>query len=114
MVFAAFDRQDSCASEFRMPPDRNECVDEIRLAPTVRVIRTRDEIEEIQEAWTAWQGARDADIDVYRTCLHSVWDRAEPYIIVIERSGQPDAILIGTKSRSSLLARIGYLRISVP
>jgi Acetyltransferase (GNAT) domain len=85
-----------------------------RAAVTVRVIDSLGEIEEIRSAWSAWRGHRDADIDVYRTLLACRPDSAKPYILVVERDGQPDAILIGTASTAVLSERIGYWTIPVP
>ena len=76
--------------------------------PKIRVIRTVEGMEEIRHAWMAWKGHRDADIDVCETLLRCSPEE-KPYIILVERNGQPDAILIGRLSTTTLTERIAYM-----
>jgi CelD/BcsL family acetyltransferase involved in cellulose biosynthesis len=82
-------------------------------APAVRVIKRPEEMEEIRATWTAWCKHRDADFDVYRLFLESIWQGAQPYIVVIERDRKPDAILVGKMNVTSISGNIGYIRMSV-
>lgn len=75
---------------------------------TVRVVRDTKSVEELRPAWIEWRGHRDADVDVYQTLLACRQDAAEPYIIVVERNGKPDAALIGNAATTTVTERIGY------
>ncbi len=85
-----------------------------RAAATARVIDNLGEIEEIRSAWNAWRGHRDADINVYETVLASRMDAAKPHIIVVERDGRPDALMVGMTTIATVSERIGYWTIPVP
>ncbi len=80
----------------------------------IRIIRTPEKVEEIRPAWSTWRGHRDADIDVYQTLLGFRSDAATPHVILVERDGHPDAILVGTASTTTLSKRIAYLTMPVP
>ena len=77
-------------------------------AASVRIISSLDEIEQIRNVWTSWKGHRDSDIDVYLTVCRANADVVRPHIIMIERGGVPDAMLVGrlTKKRPEL--KLGY------
>jgi hypothetical protein len=80
-------------------------------AMTVRVARSRAEVEEIRGIWSAWPSHRDSDIDF---CLELVWAREEvlrPHVIVVYRDGLPEAMLVGRLERTRMTSRIGYLRL---
>lgn len=78
---------------------------------TVRVARTREEVEQLRGVWSSWKGHRDADIDF---CLDFVWAREEvirPHVIVLYRDGKAEAMLVGRLERVSMRSKIGYLRL---
>jgi hypothetical protein len=77
----------------------------------VRVIRHLDEVEELRSAWSTLRGHRDADIDAYRTNLSCSADPATPYILVIERDGHPDAMLVGTSTTTTVKTKLAYFAI---
>lgn len=85
-----------------------------RAVTTTRVIDSLGQIEEIRSIWSAWRGHRDADVDVYETVLASRTDAAKPHIIVVERDGCPDALLVGMTATATVGERIGYWTIPVP
>jgi hypothetical protein len=80
----------------------------------VRVIRTPAEVEEIRPAWESWRGHRDADIDVYQTVMNCSDGALQPHIIVVERDGRPDALMVGSTSTSNFNERVAYWHIPVP
>ena len=84
-----------------------------RAVTTTRVIDSLRQIEEIRSAWSAWRGHRDADVDVYETVLASRTDAAKPHIIVVDRDGCPDALLVGMTATATVGERIGYWTIPV-
>jgi hypothetical protein len=78
---------------------------------TVRVARSRDEVEELRSIWSAAPSHRDSDIDF---CLEFTWARAEvirPHVVVIYRDGQPEAMLVGRLERTRVTPKLGYLRL---
>jgi CelD/BcsL family acetyltransferase involved in cellulose biosynthesis len=79
----------------------------------VRVVRTLEEVEQIRSVWMAWPEHRDADIDVFLTVLRCEAEGAEPHIIVIERNGRPDAIVVGMLTVSNLRERIAYVSLPI-
>jgi hypothetical protein len=80
---------------------------------TVRVCRTWAEVERLAPAWRSWPGHRDTDMDVYRTVVDSMGGGATPYIVVVERRGQAEALLIGISSIASLPIKVAYLTFPV-
>jgi hypothetical protein len=71
-------------------------------------------VERLRPAWTAWRGHRDADIDVYLTVLSCRLDHAKPHVILIERDGRPDAILVGMTAAATFYQKIGYFTVPTP
>jgi hypothetical protein len=78
---------------------------------SVRVARSRAEVEEIRDTWSAWPSHRDSDIDF---CLDFFWTRPEvvrPHVIVVYRDRRPDAMLVGRLESTRITPKIGYLRL---
>lgn len=80
----------------------------------LRVIRNFSEMEKIRGIWSSWRGHRDADIDVHATVLLSAGNSTEPYILLLERNGCPDALLVGARCCTEFSSRIGYVKLSTP
>ncbi len=80
--------------------------------PRVRIITTVEEMEAIRPVWSLWKGHRDADIDLNLTILRCSAS-TRPHVIVVERNGIPDTILVGRATTTTLRHRIGYLSIPV-
>lgn len=78
---------------------------------TARVLRTFAELEEVRAAWTAWQGHPDSDIDFLRMLVESREEIISPYVVVVSRGGQPDALMVGRLERREIRYRIGYLPV---
>ena len=51
---------------------------------------------------------------MYETVLASRMDAAKPHIIVVERDGRPDALMVGMTTIATVSERIGYWTIPVP
>jgi hypothetical protein len=80
----------------------------------VRVLRTQSEIEAIRPVWEAWPGHRDSDIDVYLSLFKCDPDLVAPHVAVVYEGDRPDAILVGSLSKTRLPLRVGYLRVLEP
>lgn len=89
-------------------PARASISSALDVGSKVRVIRDTTSVEELRPNWVEWRGHRDANLDVYLTLLACRQDSAEPYIILVERNGKPDAVLIGNAATTTVTERIGY------
>lgn len=81
---------------------------------SVRVFRSAAEIEQIRDAWMAWQHHPNSDIDFYLMIQASKGDSLKPYIAVLYRDSKPEAILVGRIEDSSIDIRLGYFRLFAP
>ncbi len=81
---------------------------------SVRVLRAVPELEAIRDAWQSWPGNRDSEMDPYLTFLQSNQMTVRPHIVVVEREGRPDAILVGRIDRGHIRCRLGYLHMNFP
>jgi hypothetical protein len=86
----------------------------MRTAASVKVLRTLPELEEIRREWESWSGNRDSEMDSYLACLRSNPATVRPHIVVVDRGGKPDAILVGRIDLSHISCRLGYLRLNLP
>jgi hypothetical protein len=81
---------------------------------TTRVIRSREEIEDIRDTWTSWQRHPNADIDFYLTVQSLRPTIVRPHVIVVHNDGRPEAMLVGRIEHRNLECSIGYKRIFSP
>jgi len=81
----------------------------VELGPTIRILRTAAEFEELREAWTAWGGHLHSDIDFLSMLIESREEILNPHIIVVYRDAKPDAMLIGRLERAQINFKVGYL-----
>jgi hypothetical protein len=61
----------------------------------IKTLRTVAEIDQVREFWASCAVHRDADPDLYLLSLETGPDLAQPYLLVLYRSGAPSAILLG-------------------
>jgi len=79
----------------------------------IKVATSIEEIESIRPIWEQMQrdephSAPDADIERYLSVIKSNTDDVQPYVILIERNGQPEAMLIGRIEKHQLKLKLGY------
>ncbi len=86
----------------------------IVTAASVKVLRTLPELEDIRRAWESWPGNRDSEMDTYLACLQSIPVTVRPHVVVVERDGKPDAILVGRLDLGHVTCHLGYLRLNLP
>ena len=86
----------------------------IPTAASVRVLRTLQELEGIRPEWESWSGNRDSEMDTYLACLRSIPATVRPHVVLVEREGKPDAILVGRIDLGHISCRLGYLRLNLP
>lgn len=83
-------------------------------AVSVRVLRTISELDKISREWQSWPGNRDSEMETYVTFLQSNDGSVRPHIVVVEREGRPDAILVGRVDYTHIACRFGYWQLKVP
>ena len=81
---------------------------------TTRVIRTREEIEDIRDLWVSWQSHPNSDIDFYLTVQRLRPTILRPHVIVVYNDGRPEAMLVGRIEHRNVECSIGYKRIFNP
>ena len=78
---------------------------------TVRVIQELSQIEEIRSSWESWQSHPNAHLDDYRLRFQYRPEFLRPHIIVVEREGKPDALLVGRLDRATPEFKFGKWRV---
>jgi hypothetical protein len=80
----------------------------------VRILRTIPELETIRQVWQSWPGNRDSEMESYLRHLQSNGVTERPHVIVVEREGKPEAILVGRIDLGRISCRLGYLHVDPP
>src|SRR5271169_5382935 len=80
----------------------------------VKVLRAVAELETIREVWESWPGNRDSEMNSYLKFIESNRTTVRPHVVVVEREGRPDAILVGRIDRGHIGARVGYFGLKMP
>jgi CelD/BcsL family acetyltransferase involved in cellulose biosynthesis len=83
--------------------------------PRVIVARTLEEIEVVRDTWLSLQNDRiTASVDFYRCVLESEPRAIRPHVLVLERGGQPEAMLVARLETLELPVRLGYKTVYSP
>jgi Acetyltransferase (GNAT) domain len=85
-----------------------------RLLLSVTVLNSPAEIEKVRSLWTDWPGSRDSDIDFFLYIAGVRPEVLNPYVLIADRNGAPDAMLIGRLEKRQASARFGYLNFRSP
>ncbi len=81
----------------------------------IRVLRSREELQEVRRTWEAMQCHPNADFEFYHLIIES--RRAEilsPHVLVAESDGVPRAMLVGRVDLRPLDFQFGYSRLFRP
>jgi hypothetical protein len=84
------------------------------VGKAIKVIRTEAEIDEIRDAWAAWNYHPNSDIDFYLLLMKCSPGIERPHIIVLYRNGEPESMLIGRIVRQRIDLKIGYKSVISP
>ena len=82
--------------------------------PTVRIVRTLSDVEDLREIWNLWCDDPNADMDFYLASAQCREDFVRPHVIVIYREGRPDCMLIGRLEHCRVKVKVGYVSIAEP
>lgn len=69
------------------------------------------EVESCRELWKRLQQHPNSDIDHYLITLRSLPGVMRPHVIVVQRDGMPEAILVGRLERKRINLRFGYSNV---
>jgi hypothetical protein len=78
---------------------------------TIQIARTVDEVSALRTAWQELQWHPNADIDYYLTVLSSRSEVFRPHVIVLNRGGIPQSMLVGRLESRLFDVRLGYKRL---
>jgi CelD/BcsL family acetyltransferase involved in cellulose biosynthesis len=82
---------------------------------TVRVARTVDDVLALRPAWTELQNDRvTADLDYFLCVTATEPEAIRPHVLVAERDGRPEAILLARLLTIRMSCRLGYKRVYAP
>ena len=80
----------------------------------VTILDTVSQIEKARDLWTSWPGSRDSDIDFFLRIASVRPEVLRPCVLVANRGGVSDAMLIGRLERRKVSIRFGYLKFNTP
>ena len=81
----------------------------------IRVLRDPAELASVREAWLRMQHDQiAADPDFFAAAQRADPKIVRPHVVVLERDGEPEAMLIGRIERLELGVRAGYLKLYAP
>ena len=78
-------------------------------SPTARIARTPAEMQSLRQAWTEFAWPRvDADLEFLATLIETLPVGTRPHVAVIDRDGEPTAMLVGRIEDTRLAVAFGY------
>jgi hypothetical protein len=83
-------------------------------SPTVRIVRTLAELEELEGIWNAWCDDPNADLDFYLASARCRPDIIRPHVMVLYRDGRPDCMMVGRLECCPLKLKVGYTTLFEP
>jgi CelD/BcsL family acetyltransferase involved in cellulose biosynthesis len=84
-------------------------------AVQLRVARTLEEVNDLRDEWASLQNDRvTADPDYYRCILETEPRAIRPHVLLLERDGRPEAMLIARLETVTLPCRLGYKTVYSP
>ena len=81
---------------------------------TIRTLRSMEDLESVQDAWRALQTHPNTDYDFYRLIVAARSEVIGPYVLVLSRGDQVEAILVGRLENVRMECRLGYKVICRP
>lgn len=79
-----------------------------------RILRSREEVQELRAFWASCHTHRDADLDFFLFVVDLFPEVLRPHVVVVYEQGQPVAILAGRLEISALPVKLGYLNVRIP
>jgi len=78
---------------------------------TTRVISSVSEVEEIRDIWSGWRQHPNSDMEFYLNTLRARPDFLRPHVILVNRGGCPEAMLVGRLELRRVEANLGYAKL---
>lgn len=79
------------------------------------VAQSLDEVEALREAWRRLQGTQlNTDPDYFLTFVEAQPRVVSPHVVLLERDGDPQAMLVGRVEDVRLSAKLGYQEVYAP
>ena len=77
----------------------------------VRIVTTMEEMEHLRPLWEALNSHPNAQVDFFRL-INGVRDNVlRPHVMVLERDGDPCALVVGRMAKEDFRCRLGYKTI---
>ncbi|MBN1974567.1 MAG: GNAT family N-acetyltransferase [Sedimentisphaerales bacterium] len=77
---------------------------------TIRAITNLEEFETLMSYWQSWQNNPNSDFGLFQLVCRLRREVISPYVIAVELSGQPCALLVGRLERIGFAPRVGYFK----
>ncbi len=74
---------------------------------SLRVLKAVEELEELRDAWSAWSDGPEADLDFFSIRLHHRNGVARPHVMVVNRNGRADCLLVGWLGQGAVTFKVG-------
>jgi len=81
---------------------------------TVRVVRTLPELEALKTTWNTWCDDPSADLDYYLASARCRSDFVRPHVMVVDRDGRPDCMLVGRLEHRCVKLKVGHTSLFEP
>jgi hypothetical protein len=78
------------------------------------IIRDLCEIKSLEAVWKCWQETRDSNFDFFSGMVRSRGYHCRPHVIVLNRHGRPDAVLVGLRERKKVPFNLCAVTICQP
>jgi len=82
--------------------------------PRIRVLRSAEEVEALATELSADGIRSDANIDLFRAVLRSLQNVIRPHVLVLDRGGRIDGLLMARLEQTQMPAMFGYATLFRP
>jgi hypothetical protein len=74
---------------------------------SLRVLKAVEELEQLRDAWSAWSDGPEGDLDFFSIRLRHKHEVARPHVMVVNRNGRPDCLLVGWLGQGAVSFKVG-------
>jgi hypothetical protein len=80
----------------------------------VRVLRSASELDEVRDAWIAWQNHPNANMDLFRLVMDTREEIKQPNVVAVLRQGNVESLLLARTLEARVPFKFGYLTLWRP